>query len=313
MIASLALVSALAAPVAAAPPAEATVVAPAPAPAELAPAPAPAELAPAPAPATSTTVVVTTTTTTTAAPVLPAQPAPVVVAQPPPPPPAPVLSPPAPTWGPVQPSPVVIDPARTQESIRKFRRSALGVFAVGGLGMAGALTMQYSRAHALQACLDGGSAGSYACAEADEMEAALGNYSAVGMAMFVAGTAGAGAMLGNAAATRDVQLRGGDARRRVGARFLGIVAIGASAAWMVGANYSLLRRESQCDGDPRCVARYRPLRWASNDGATLGIAAGAGLLGYAVAYEKQGRALMKIRAAPSVSARHTGLSVSMSF
>lgn len=311
MVSSLALVSILAAPVAP-PPAEAT-VAPAPA-----PAPAEVVVAPAPAPATiaepsTTTVVVTTTTTTTSAPVVvqaPPPPPDVVVVSPPPPP---IVSPPAPTWGPVRPSPVVVDPARTEQSIRKFRRSALGVFTVGGLGLAGAMGLQYVRARALQGCLDSGSGDSRACADANELEIGLGNYSAFGMAMFVGGTAGAGAMLGNAAATRDVQLRGGDVRRRSGMRFLGIVAIGASAAWMVGANYSLGRQESLCDGDPRCLARVRPLRWATNDVAALGIGAGAGLLGYAIAYERQGKALMTLRTAPSISARHTGLAVSMSF
>ncbi|MEM7159175.1 MAG: hypothetical protein AAF799_40435 [Myxococcota bacterium] len=198
-------------------------------------------------------------------------------------------------------------------SIRVFRRNALGVFTVGSLGMAGALGLQYARAKSLQSCLDSGNPDGRSCRESRQFEPVGARYSAFGMAMFVAGTAGAGTLLGNAAATRDVQLRGGDARRRTGLKLLGGLAVGAAAVWMIGANYQLGTREGQCDGDPRCIARYRPLRWAANDGAALGMAAGAGLLGYAIAYEKQGKALMKVRAAPSVSARHTGLAVSMTF
>jgi len=198
-------------------------------------------------------------------------------------------------------------------TIRTFRRNALGVFTVGGLGMAGALGLQYARARSLQRCIDTGSASSSACATADGMEMGLSGYSRLGLAIFVVGSGGAGAMLGNAAATRDVQLRSGNVRSRSGAKLLGLLTIGATSAWMIGANYTLLRHEGQCDGDPRCIARYRPLRWAANDGAAVGIGAGVGLMGWAIAYERQGKALMHLRAAPSLSARHRGLSLTMTF
>ena len=292
---SLALAFALMAPGS---PGLAPAPAPAPAPAtaaELAPKPAPA---PAPAPGTVvvTTTTVTTTPTTSTPIVVQPTPAPVVVSRPPPPP-APVLSPPAPTWGPVQQaSPARPSPERTERSIRTFRRNAVGVFTVGSLGMAGALGLQYMRAQSLQRCIDTNNPDGRSCRESQQFEPIGARYSALGMAMFVAGTAGAGTLLGNAAATRDVQLRGGNARRRSGLKLLGGLAVTAASVWMIGANYQLGNLESQCDGDPRCVARYRPLRWAANDGAALGIAAGAGMLGYAIAYEKQGKALMKVRA-----------------
>ncbi len=242
-------------------------------------------------------------------------PAPVVVTVAPAPAPvlAPTLSPPAPTWGPVRPMPPARpDAATSMRAIRKWRRSAAGVFTLGSLGMAGAVGLQWARANALQRCINDGS-GSTACGDFEEASAPLGQYSAIGMAMFVTGTAGAGVMLGNAAATRDVQLNGGNIRKRRGAKLLGGLAIGASVAWMVGANWTLLRHEASCEGDPRCLAQYRPLRWAANDGAALGIGAGAGLLGYAIAYERQGKALMRLRAAPSVSATQTGVAVRVEF
>ena len=196
--------------------------------------------------------------------------------------------------------------------MRTFRRGAVGVFAVGSLGMAGALGLQWVRAKSLQRCIDAGT-GSRACSDTTELSPTLGQYSALGMAMFVVGSAGAGGMLGNAAATRDVQLKGGDIRKRSGLKLLGGIAVGAATAWMLGANWTLLRHESACGGDPSCIGRYRPLRWAANDGAALGIAAGAGMLGYAIAYERQGKALMTLRAAPSVSATHTGVAMRMRF
>lgn len=327
----LALVSVLAAPVPAADapapgpvePAPVDVAAPAPAPAEAppaaaevtTPAPAPTEAAPAtpieaPAPTTAREVMIveverpiSESRTTTDLMIVPV----------PERPPAPIVSPPAPTWGPVRPTPPApLDPARVQQTIRSHRQGAAAAFAIGGLGMTAALGMQYVRARSLQRCVNDDSIHSPACDEAEDMNVAFGFYSAMGMGMFVAGTAGAGVMLGNAAATRDVQLRGGSVRRRAGLKLLGVATIGAASAWLIGANLQLLRLEGQCD-DPQCLARYRPLRWAANDGAALGIAAGAGMLGYAVAYERQGKALMALRAAPSLSATQAGVAVAMEF
>jgi hypothetical protein len=240
-------------------------------------------------------------------------PAPVVVITPAPEPPL-TLSPPAPTWGPVRPTPYVPpSEARVRQTMQQHRRAAVGAFVVGGLGMSAALGFQWMRASSLQRCAANGP-DARSCSEYAAMDYAFSRYSALGMAMFVAGTAGAGAMLGNAAATRDVQLRHGNTRPRGGLKLLGIAAIGAASAWMIGANLRLVQHESQCGPhDAGCVLRYRPLRWAANDGAALGIAAGAGMLGYAIAYENQGKALMRLRAAPSVSTRHTGVAVSMAF
>jgi hypothetical protein len=284
-------------------------VAPPPAPAEPAPAPAPVEVIVTqtePSPASTTTVVVEVRAPEPA-------PAPVVVVTPVPEPPPPTLSPPSPTWGPVRHmSPPSYDPGRIQQTMRAHRRSALGAFAVGSVGMGVALATQYFRARGLQHCATQ-SDPSHPEWCVESMNIALSRYGGLGMAMFVGGTAGAGVMLGNAAATRDVQLRGGTARQRTGLKLLGIAAIGAASAWMIGANWQLYQHETQCEDDPGCLLRYRPLRWAANDGAALGIAAGAGLLGYAIAYERQGKALARLRAAPSLGARHGGVAVAMEF
>jgi hypothetical protein len=334
MMLPLALVSVLVGspvPAEAPPGALAPAPAPAPAPVELAPAPAPAQPAPAtsvvtvqtttsPAGTTTSTVTVqessggssiTTTTTTTENGW--DEPAPVVVVTPVPEA-APTLSPPAPTWSPMRPTAYVPpNEASVRQTMRQHRRGAVGALAVGSLGMGAAIGFQYMRIRGLQRCASAGATAALDCFDAGGMQLPFGYYSTVGMGMFVAGSAGAGAMLGNAAATRDVQLRGGDVRRRTGLKLLGVVVIGAAASWMIGANLQLGRHEAQCDGNAGCLLRYRPLRFAANDGAAVGIAAGAGMLGYALGYERQGRALMRLRAAPSISARHTGVAMSMEF
>jgi hypothetical protein len=338
MMLPLALVSVLVGspvPAEAPPGALAPAPAPTPAPVELAPAPAPAPAQPAPgssvvtvhtttSPAGTTTSTVTvqesaggssitTTTTSTSTGWDEPTPAPVVVVTPTPVPHVHV-SPPAPTWTPMRPTAYVPpDEATVRRTMRQHRRGAVGAFAVGSLGMGAAIGFQYMRIRGLQRCAAASETAALDCFDAGGMQLPFGYYSTVGMGMFVAGTAGAGAMLGNAAATRDVQLRGGDVRKRTGLKLLGVVVIGAAASWMIGANLQLGRHEAQCDGNAGCLLRYRPLRFAANDGAAVGIAAGAGMLGYALGYERQGRALMRLRAAPSISARHTGVAVSMEF
>lgn len=315
-------------------PAPAPAPAPVPAPAELAPAPAPAP--PPPAPSTSVVTVHTTTssagttstvtihdastgasTTTTTTTIQngweePA-PAPVVVVTPAPEPPL-TLSPPAPTWGPVRaPAYVPPSPERVQQTMRQHRRGALAAFAVGSVGMGATLGFQLARVRGLQRCAAGDASHVSECGDYEALDFAFSRYGAIGMGMFVVGSTGAGVMLGNAAATRDVQLRGGDVRSRTGLKVLGVAVIGAATGWLVLGNLQLARHEAQCDGDPGCLLRYRPLRMGVNDGAAVGVAAGAGMIGYALGYERQGRALMRLRAAPSISARHTGVAVAVEF
>ncbi len=184
---------------------------------------------------------------------------------------------------------------------------------VAGAGLATATGLQIGRGVALQRCARSGDASSSACETSDVLEARLAYYGAVGMATMVAGVAGAGGMLGNSIATRDVQLRNEEAKSRSFSKFFGIISIGLSSVWVLGRNIHFLRAEERCEGDLSCVAAVRPKRWIVNDIATLGISAGAGFLGYAFAYEKQGKALMKVRAVPMLSRHHGGLSVSLAF
>lgn len=323
MMLPVALVSVLAAPLPAAdaPPAS---LAPAPAPVEVAP--APADLAPAPAPVEPVAAPVepvappATVGPASVEPVIievqPAEPAPVVIVTPSPEPaPQLTLSPPAPTWGAV-PRPVYSPPseASVRQTMRQHRRGAAAALVVGGLGMAATLGFQSMRIQALQRCAArGGASDTPECFDLQGMEPAFTYYGALGMGMFVVGTAGAGAGLGNAAATRDVQLRHGATRPRNGLKLIGVATIGASVGWMLIANMRLLKLEGQCEGDPHCQLQYRPLRLAANDGGALGVAVGSGMVGYAVAYERQGRALMRLRAAPSLGARHGGVSLAMEF
>ena len=327
MLVPIALVSMLAAPAAGAPPpASMTPTTPTPAPAAgpatVAPTPAPATPpvvvapgpapAPAPAPAsTATTTVVspgaeTTTVTTSTASETTATTSVVVVTRPPPELPPPVVAQ-------VRPAPPIPhDPWRTQETIRTYRRRAVGMLALGGLGMAATLGSQWFRARDLSQCLDG-PPGSAQCIDADEMDRTYAGHGFMGSATFIMGATWAGTLLGRAAATRDVLKRGRAPRSRPGLKLLGLAAVAGSAAWMIGANTRLLRLEAGCEGHHGCIAQYRPLRWAANNGAAVGFAAGGSLLGYGVAYERQGQAIARVRAAPAVAATQAGMSVSVEF
>ncbi|MCA9706985.1 MAG: hypothetical protein KDK70_14120 [Myxococcales bacterium] len=243
----------------------------------------------------------TTVTTATAGGSTPTTTSVVVVTRPPPPMP---VARPAP--------PIPHDPWRTQQTIRTYRRRAVGMLALGGLGMTAALGSQWFRARDLQQCL-AGPRGNPECIDADEMDQTYAGHGMMGMATFVLGTTWSGVLLGKAAATRDVLQRGRNARSRPGLKLLGLAAIAGSTAWMIGANYTLLRHEAACDGHHGCIAKYRPLRWAANDGAALGFGVGSGLLGYGIAYERHGHAIMRVRTAPAVAATQAGMSVSVEF
>ncbi|MEM9457992.1 MAG: hypothetical protein AAGF11_27685 [Myxococcota bacterium] len=208
--------------------------------------------------------------------------------------------------------PIPHDPWRTQQTIRTYRRRAVGMLALGGLGMTATLGSQWFRARDLSQCLDG-PPGSAQCIDADEMDRTYAGHGFMGSATFIMGATWAGALLGRAAATRDVLQRGRDPRSRPGLKLLGLAAVAGSAAWMIGANTRLLRLEAGCEGHHGCIAQYRPLRWAANNGAAVGFAAGGSLLGYGVAYERHGRAIARVRAAPAVAATQAGMSVSVEF
>ena len=234
-----------------------------------------------------------------------------------PPPPAPQPPPVvAPEPQPIAVAPVYMpdagrpDPARVHESIHRFRRGAVGLLVLGSVGMTVAVGMQFVRADAMSQC--GGGSLDVTCNDAEDLEVLGAYYSGLGMIMAVGASAGAGSMLGKAAAQRDVQLRNGAFRSRRGAKILGVATVVAASAWVVGANMTLLEKEAQCD-TAECMMQYRPLRYAANDAGVLGLAAGSAMLGYAVAYDKQGHALMKLRASPSLTRRSAGVALSGRF
>lgn len=326
---ALALVAPAAPPPAAAAPAPAPVAAapapaPAPGPVAAAPAPtaapvvtapAPGPIVAAPAPATSTSNATSTTTVVPAGTSVTVNvfPPPPVAAPEPEPEPAPVVvAPPPPVYTP--PVSTEPDPALVQASIRKFRRGAIGVMAVGSIGMGVALALQWARLANMDSCIRSNRASGYdtGSCRGDDLDIVGGYYGALGMAVFVGGAAGGGVMLGNAAAHRDVQLYKGTPRRRTGAKLLGAASIVAGAAWMIGANWTLLGKEAQCETG-ECLMKYRPLRYAANDSGALAIGLGSALVGYGVAYDKQGRALMKLRAAPTLTRTTAGLSLTGRF
>ncbi|MEM6993219.1 MAG: hypothetical protein AAF721_22080 [Myxococcota bacterium] len=209
--------------------------------------------------------------------------------------------------------PVQPNPRRVWTSVGKFRRGGAALIGVGAIGLAAAVGMQVGRGQLLARCVRTGNPESDTCVASDILEAEVGPYATVGMGMMVAASAGAGGMFGNADATRDVQIRGGKPKVPSFAKFTGIVAVGLTGAWALGRNLHFGREEERCEDDLACVARVRPKRWLANDLATLAISAGAGFIGYSIAYEKQAKALMTLRVQPSVSRTHAGASLTMAF
>lgn len=187
------------------------------------------------------------------------------------------------------------------------------MLAVGAAGLATTVGLQITRGVVLQRCAQTRDAESERCVGAQFVEDRLSQYALGGMAMMIAAGAGAGGLFGNADATRDVQQRRREPKVPSFAKLTGAVGLGLTAAWALGRNLHYARQETRCDTDVRCIADVRPKRWVVNDIATVALSAGAGFVGYAVAYEKQGKALMSLRAQPTLSRQHAGLTVSMAF
>lgn len=202
---------------------------------------------------------------------------------------------------------------RSWTNIGKFRRGAVAALGVGTLGLAGTVGLQFGRAYLLGRCVRSGDPDSAVCIVSDLAGDRLKIYSTFGMAMMIAGSAGAGGLFGNAAATRDVEVRGVKPKVPSFSKFTGLVTMGLSAAWAVGRNIHYHHQELRCEGDDACIAKVRPKRWLANDIATLGVSFGAGLVGYSLAYERQARGLMAVRMAPAVGPDQVGVSLSGSF
>ena len=200
-----------------------------------------------------------------------------------------------------------------RKSVRRFRRGGGLVLGAGVVGLGAAVGIQIGRGALLRRCARTGDLQSDACVASTELDVRLRVYSAMGLAMMVAGSAGAGGMFGNAAATRDIEQRRRAPKAPTFAKFTGIVTMGIASAWVLGRNIHFWHQELRCDGDLGCIASVRPKRWLFNDIGTLAISLGAGMVGYSLTYARQGKALMALRAQPSVGPTRAGASLSLTF
>jgi len=198
-----------------------------------------------------------------------------------------------------------------RHSVRRFRRGGFAPLGVALFGLTGAVGVQIARGAWLNRCAQNGDRDSLVCFGWEASDQQMRNWSIAGLAMMFAGSAGAGGMFGNAHATRHAYR--GKPKDPSFAKLTGIVTVGVTAAWLVERNIISWQRELRCEEDLFCVARARRQRWLYNDLGALSMSIGAGLLGYALTYARQSKALMKIWAAPTVSKNQAGLSLSASF
>jgi len=229
--------------------------------------------------------------------------------------PVPVGPPPAltaPAFVPPQSGP---NPVMVQQSIRKFRRGAAGMLVLSSAGAALTLGLQAARLAALDSCTGRtrrvpDDVGFNDCAGAEMVESGAGVYGALGIGVFATAVTSSAAMFGKAAAHRDVQLRNGALKSRRPLKVMGVITTVAASAWLVSTYYGLASAEAECSSAD-CQMQYRPLRYAATDVGAIGLTAGTAMLGYAVAYGKQGKALMSLR--PAVGRTNAGLSLSGRF
>lgn len=210
------------------------------------------------------------------------------------------------TTGPSRPS-----SRSVRKSVRRFRRGGFAPLGVAIVGLAGAVGVQIARGAWLNRCARTGDRDSLVCFGWAASDKQMRNWSIAGLAMMFTGSAGAGGMFGNAHATRHAYR--GNVKDPSFAKLTGIVTVGVTAAWLIERNVYAWHRELRCDEDLYCVARARRQRWIYNDLGALSVSIGAGLLGYALTYARQSKALMAIWARPTVSRSYTGLALSTSF
>jgi hypothetical protein len=202
---------------------------------------------------------------------------------------------------PVGPPPRV-QPVPPDVTIRKWHRSAGTLIGVAGASLVGSLVLQALRQSALRRC-----DGDPSChLDAYAYEPSLGTYTVLLHGMTVGAVGGAGAMLGNAAATHDVHVRG-RAVRKPGLMALGVVMTTVGAITYAGVGMSLYLR--QMDGQFVDPAAAQLRRFLLVDPLVVGTAAGAGLIGYAARRKRQGEALAKLR----VTAGASGIGVAGQF
>jgi hypothetical protein len=195
-------------------------------------------------------------------------------------------------------NPKPIPPIPPEVTIKKWNRSAGVLMGVSAATFMGGAVFQLLRVGAVSGCSD-----PEICRDdLAAIDVPFGAYTMMFHAMTAAGTGGAGAMMGRARATEDVQIHR-RVHNRPGLGILGIaLAVGGTIGY-VSAGVTLRRYQWIAD-DPFAAQR---MRFLVVDAAALVTAAGTGLAGYSFAYDKHAQALKKIHLGASVSPEFSGL------
>lgn len=202
--------------------------------------------------------------------------------------------------------PPVVRPVPPDTTIRRWRRSAGTLAGIGGATLLGSFALQGLRQHWLRRC-----GSDRDCQlESYATEPSFGTYTVMLHAMTVAAAGGAGAMLGNAAATEDVAVHG-RAVSRPGLLALGIIMTAAGTITYATAGMGLYLR--QVNGDFSDPASMQLRRFLLVDSLVVGTSMGAAMTGYAVARSRHGKALAKLRVNAGPSAGGVGVGVSGAF
>jgi hypothetical protein len=199
--------------------------------------------------------------------------------------------------------PARVQPVPPDVTIRRWHRSAGTLVGIAGASLVGSFALQGLRQSALRRC------GADTSCQHDSYayEPSLGAYTVLLHSMTVGAAGGAGAMLGNAAATEDVQVHGRAAVRKPGVLALGVVLTAVGSIGYVGVGLSLYSRQLDDRFADPAAAQLR--RFLLVDPLVVATAAGAGMIGYAVRRKRQGEALARIR----VTAGADGLGIAGQF
>ncbi len=207
-------------------------------------------------------------------------------------------------------NPQPMPPIPPELTIRKWKRSAGVLVGVSAATYLGAVALQGVRMAGMAACEDADSPDVALHCQRDmgASDPGLGMYTVMFHSMSVAAAGGAGAMLGRARATEDVQIHRHWTPKPL-ATGLGLaLAIGNGLVY-VTSGLALLRRQQVAD-DPASVQRRRFLVL---DATAIMTSVGAGLAGYGIAYGKHAKVLSKIHLGAALGPDFSGLSASGRF
>jgi hypothetical protein len=216
------------------------------------------------------------------------------------------------------PPPPSPDDVRARARRWRIRGGAvIGIGSTVGLGLAvGFQAMRYVRARNcirdLEQSEDFGDAlGAGIGCSIDRVLSVYPAYlSAAGLAAVVTASGGGASMLGLADAAEDVEIEGRK-KRVVGRKAAGATLVSIGALGVVVSTAVLLPKQLTCDLE--CGLELQATRFIATDASTAVLAVGAGLLGHAVAYDKQGEALLRLRAVPGANERGAHLTIAGQF